>query len=243
MNREDAIKKAQKLMAVAQDGRGNDNEAERALSQAEFLMRKFGIEQAEVVGSAAKADFDWTSDFAPYGVARQPAKSVPKWYQFISTGVATFTDTIVRLHYDRERGYGVGFYGERSDVMFAVWLITYLRDNVWKEVQKAKKDHPHWGKTDTEDFRKAMAIRLSTRMRVLRKERDEVFATSGTGTALVVVSDKLARRDAEFGGQQYDKSKVEARNHEAANAGRAAGDRVGFNRPVAGNQQYVAIAA
>jgi len=109
MLREDAIKKAQKLMAVAQDGRGNENEAERALAQAEFLMRKFGIEQAEVVGSAARVDFDWTNDFAPYGVPRQPAKSCPTWADWVAVGVAVFTDTIVRRHYNPERGYGWGF--------------------------------------------------------------------------------------------------------------------------------------
>ena len=48
MDKEQAIRKAQKLMAVAMDGRGNDHEAERALAQAETLMRKFGIEQAEI---------------------------------------------------------------------------------------------------------------------------------------------------------------------------------------------------
>jgi len=244
MDREAAIKKAQKLMAVAQDGRGNENEAERALSQAEFLMRKFGIEQAEVVGSAAKVDFDWCNDFAPYGVPRQPAKSLPLWSQFVAVGVAIFTDTIVRQHYSAEKGYGFGFYGERSDVMFAVWLFTYLRDNVWKEANKAKKQNPTWGRTDTEDFRKAMSTRLQARMKTLRKERDVAFKAAGTGTALVVVSDKLARRDAEFGEQKFGQGKkVEARNYSAAQAGFNAGDRVGFSRPVTGVQQRAALAA
>ncbi len=40
-----------------------------------------------------------------------PAKSCPKWFQIISwfqivsTGVATFTDTIVRLHCDAALAY------------------------------------------------------------------------------------------------------------------------------------------
>ena len=40
MDKDWAIKKVQKLMAIANDGRGNENEAERALNQAEALMRK-----------------------------------------------------------------------------------------------------------------------------------------------------------------------------------------------------------
>jgi hypothetical protein len=48
MDKEQAIRKAQKLMAVAMDGRGNGHETARALAQAETLIRKFGIEQAEI---------------------------------------------------------------------------------------------------------------------------------------------------------------------------------------------------
>ena len=56
MDKEQAIRKAQKLMAVAMDGRGNGHEAERALAQAETLMRKFGIEQAEIASTRAASD-------------------------------------------------------------------------------------------------------------------------------------------------------------------------------------------
>jgi hypothetical protein len=247
MNREDAIKKAQKLMAVAGDGRGNDNEAERALAQAEALMRKFGIEQAEVVGAASQG-FDWANDFAPYGVPRQPAKSVPLWADFVAVGVAIFTDTIVRKHYKADKGYGHGFYGERSDVMFAVWLQTYLRDIVWREVKKAAKEHG-WGRVESEDFRKAMSTRLQARMKALRAERDKEFAAAvdsrgETGTALVIVSDKLVKRDAEFGEQKFGKTQqVSVRSASAIAAGREAGNRVGFNRVVGGGAEKARIAA
>jgi hypothetical protein len=105
MDKEQAIRKAQKLMAVAMDGRGNGHEAERALAQAETLMRKFGIEQAEIASTRAATDFDWAEAFHAYGPPKNPAKSCPRWFQFISTGVANFTDTIVRLHYDPALGY------------------------------------------------------------------------------------------------------------------------------------------
>ena len=117
MDKEQAIRKAQKLMAVAMDGRGNGHEAERALAQAETLMRKFGIEQAEIASTRAASDFDWAEAFHPYGPPKNPAKSCPRWFQFISTGVANFTDTIVRLHYDPAQGYGVGFYGDRHQLL------------------------------------------------------------------------------------------------------------------------------
>lgn len=232
MDRDSALRKAQKLMAVAMDGRGNDNEAERALAQAEALMRKFGLEDSEVKGSAAAKGFDWGNSFAPYGIPRQPAKSVPSWFGIVAMGVGRFTDTIVKQHYHSDKGYGVGFYGEASDVIFAQWLVTYLRDTVWCEAKKFGGDRAANG-----DFRHAMACRLQARMYTLRTERDVAFreATNSAGqkgTALMIISDKLVKRDAEFGVQESKTMKKQYRDHAAVGAGYAAGERVGFSRPV-----------
>jgi Protein of unknown function (DUF2786) len=236
VDKDQAIRKAQKLMAVAMDNRGNGNEAERALAQAEALIRKFGIEQAEIVSTEARADFDWADAFHAYGTAQNPAKSCPRWFQLISTGVATFTDTIVRLHYDATQGYGVGFYGDRVDTLFAQWLVGYLKDSVRAALNSVRKDHPEWGRIEAEDFRKAMSVRLSQRMKALRRERDIEYAAApnklGTGTALVLVTDKLARRNAEFGAPEYKSSRIGIRDQTAAHKGSLAGDQVGFAKPL-----------
>lgn len=242
MDRDQALRKAQKLMAIAQDGRGNENETERALAQAEFLMRQFGIEASEIATDAPQ-EYDWGTGFAPYGVPRQPAKSIPSWYGVVAMGVAKFTDTIVKQHYSSEQGYGVGFYGEASDVLFAVWLVTYLRDAVWRAAKKFGGDRKANG-----DFRHAMACRLQARMYALRAERDVAYrdavnSAGKTGTALVIVSDKLAKRDAEFGEQKTKPAKREYRDMGATLAGRDAGDKVGFNRPVGTTNNDRRIAA
>ena len=87
-----------------------------------------------------------------------------------------------------------------------------------------------------EDFRKAMAARLSSRMRDLRQERDAEFAAAansqGTGTTLVIVTDKLAKRDAEFGSPKYRQSRITVRDRMAAHKGGLAGDQVGFAKPL-----------
>ncbi len=244
MDKEQAIRKAQKLMAVAMDGRGNDNEAERALAQAEALIRKFGIEQAEIASTKASTCFDWADAFHAYGPPKNPARSCPRWFQFISTGVANFTDTIVRLHYDAAHGYGVGFYGDRADTLFAQWLVGYLKANVWEALNAAHRQHPEWSRSDMEDFRKAMAARLSSRMGDLRRERDAEFAASankqGTGKALVLVTDKLAKRNAEFGSPKYKRSCITVRDQMAAHKGSLAGDQVGFAKPIQSAQRHSA---
>ena len=238
MDKDQAIRKAQKLMAVAMDGRGNANEAERALAQAETLIRTFGLEQADIATTQVAADFDWAEAFHAYGPPKNPAKSCPKWFQIISTGVATFTDTIVRLHYEPAHGYGIGFYGERADTLFAQWLVGYLKSSVWEALNQAHRQHPEWGRSEMEDFRKGMAVRLSSRMQALRRERDAAFAAAdsprGTGTALVLLTEKLSKRDAEFGAPKYKSSRVMVRDQTAAQKGSQAGDQIGFAKPIQG---------
>jgi len=238
MDANQAKDKVVKLLNLAKDQGAASNEAERALSQAEALMRKFGIEAGECLQGDAAQDFDWANQFTPYGNKYHQAKSLPKWYQFIATGIAKFTDTIVRVHNNQESGMGVGFYGERSDVGFAVWLMDYLRDTT----QRAAAERKDLGRMEREAFRLAMAVRLSSRMRELRAERDQAFQAS-TGTALVVVSDKLAKRDEEFGAAEYQKSRVRYNDRDAAMAGQSAADRVGFNRPLGAQENHRRLAA
>ena len=155
---------------------------------------------------------------------------------------SNFTDTIVRLHYDPALGYGVDFYGDRADTLFAQWLAGYLKASVWDALNAAHRQHPEWNRSDMEDFRKAMAARLSSRMRDLRRERDAEFAAAatsqGTGVALVLVTDKLAKRDAEFGSPKYKHSRITVRDQMAAHKGSLAGDQVGFAKPIRSAQGH-----
>ena len=134
--------KVAKLLNLAKNNAATENEAERALAQAESLMRKYGIEAGECSASNVSKDFDWGSQFTPYGNKYHQAKSIPLWYQFVATGVATFTDTIVRVHTRDVLGCGVGFYGEASDIQFAVWLMDYLRDTVQATAVAPYRDEP-----------------------------------------------------------------------------------------------------
>ena len=109
---------------------------------------------------------------------------------------------------------------------------------MWSALGGARQQHPEWGRIEAEDFRKAMASRLSARMLALRRERDVEFAAApnrqGTGTALVIVTDKLARRDAEFGAPKYRNTRIGVRDRTAAHKGSLAGDKVGFAKPLHG---------
>ena len=54
--REKAIDKIRKLLAMANDGRGNEQEAETAARQAEKMMRAYQVEAADVVMKELEQD-------------------------------------------------------------------------------------------------------------------------------------------------------------------------------------------
>ena len=223
-----AKEKVAKLLRLAKNDAASENEAERALSQAEALMRQFGIEAGELLEGQAAKGFEWGSQFSAYGNKYHQAKTLPKWYSYLAVGVANFTDTIAKMHSHPTQGVGIGFYGDQGDIVFAVWLIEYLRDTV----QHSAAGRKDLDRAQREAFRTAMSLRLIKRMKELRAERNDAFKAS-SGTALVVVSDKLAQRDAEFGAPNYQKYKARITDRNAAEAGRAAADKVGFSRPLA----------
>jgi hypothetical protein len=67
---------------------------------------------------------------------------------------------------------------DRADTLFAQWLAGYLKSSVWEALNAAHRQHPDWSRAEMEDFRKAMASHLSSRMQTLRRERDEEFAVA-----------------------------------------------------------------
>ncbi len=75
-------------------------------------------------------------------------------------------------------------------------------------------------------------------MTQLRKERDVAMkeAVTKTGTALMVVQNKLALRDAEFGKQKIRNQRTKFAS-QGFNQGRAAAERVNFNRPIGSSAQ------
>lgn len=227
--------KIAKLLAVAQDGRGNEFEEEAALRQAEKLMRKHNIDVAELQDrTGTKPIYNWKSVMIPAG-APLPVKSSPLWFGMLISAIGRFTDCKVAY---ANPGYQYGicakFSGDEVDVEYAGWLCKHLRDHVRSQSRAFVGS-----KADRESFRKAFCLRIDERMRALLKERKAALeaAKTSTGTALVVVTEKLALRDAEFGVQTYAKPRRFGLRSDGAAAGRSAADRANFNRPLSGQQQ------
>lgn len=220
-----------KLMALANDGRGNEFEAEAALRQAEKLMRKHGIDAAELQDrTGAKPVYEWSTVLVPAG-APQPVSTSPLWFGILISAIGKFADC--KVSYKREPGHGIcaAFSGDATDVQYAVWLCKHLRDDCRYQASQFQGD-----RAERESFRKAYASRISERMNALLRERKQAMEAikTTTGTALMVIDQKLALRDAQFGAQTYGRARSYSARPRGYEAGRSAGDRAGFGRPVGG---------
>ena len=139
------------------------------------------------------------------------------------------------------------FFGLPTDTEMAKYLYTIIREAIETETEDFKQTDTYlypsrntrrYRKTLTTNFQRAMAHRISARLTEMTQERqvEESVNIPGTGTSLVLV--KLDKVKDEFeelnlhlkrcasAGSRYD--------HDAREAGREAGDRVNFNRPVNG---------
>src|ERR1035437_7284727 len=190
--------KITKLLAMAKDGRGNEHEAEIAMRMAERLMRQHDIDVADLEASTGKKTvYSWRSVNIPVGELGKPCGRCPLWAGFLGVGVAQFTDCKASWVDDGEYLRCMRFDGDETDIEYAAWLFKMLRDHGYAESKTVAGRH-------RETFRKAFAIRLCERMKQLRAERDVAMkaAVTKSGTALMVVQNKLALRDKEFGPQR-----------------------------------------
>lgn len=235
MNRDEAKAKIAKLMALGTHEATNENEAERALRQAAFLMKQHAIEEAELADARGAAQvFEWSTVNIPLD-PQSPVKSAVGWLGSLAVGIANFTDTkadYVMLH---PWGMCARFQGEAIDVEYAGYLMKHLRDTTRRMSAAYKLART---RSDREEYRRGMVRRLIQRMEQHKRETNEALRQHKTveGTAMVVVDRKIAERNAQFGAPKYSTRSTYSNSNGAFHqaSGRTDANNVGFGRPVAG---------
>lgn len=235
--RQKMLEKVRKLLNMARDGRGNANEEEIAMRQANKLMAEYGIAEAECDMSAIEAGemVFGEAQAAPDGRAPEPGKvyrTCPTWTGVIAVGIARFTDSVVTRRRTIQGEVHV-FQGEKEDVLLARWLFGVLVDSVQRE-QKASG----WTKRgEANDFRISAASVLQRRLRSLADERRAMFQqaqVASSSRALMVVDRKALEIASRFGKQHTRSTSRGYRSSGAAMAGGEAGRRINIpaGRPI-----------
>ncbi len=236
------LEKVRKLLAMAKDGRGNANEEETAMRQANKLMAEFGIDEAEADMSAIDAGemIFGAAQCGPDGKAPEQGKvyrSCPTYAGVLAVGVGYFTDSIVTRK-TTPNGEMLVFSGERDDVLLARWIFGVLVNSILREQQTSG-----WtARGDANSFRRAAASTLQSRMKLMQRERRAMYEAAretSQSRALVVVDRKANEIAVRFGTQKTRQHSAGYRSSGAAQAGQSAGQRINIpsGRPVGQSNQ------
>jgi hypothetical protein len=233
--RADVMRRVQKLLAIANDTRGDANECAAAASQAERIMRKFGIEHAEILEREIRdgqAEPLGTVDIGGNLEPERAGRTVSKYSSILSIQIAALNDCIAK----RERRNGrevIVYQGFRSDVELCRYMHVYIIGQLRVASESYAKEFSS-RRSDLAEFRFAFASAVCRSLRAARKERDAEMAAASTSRSLVIT--KRGAVVAQFG-QQKQRSVGSRVVTSASEAGYEAGYRVDVNRRgIAGTQ-------
>lgn len=195
------IRRIQKLLAIAQDDRANPNEASAAAGQAEKLMRKYQIDNADLIMREIKNDVDAleTVDVRADAITNgTKPKEVPPWARILSAAVAKLNDVGARIVRTEELGACVRFYGYKSDVLVAKWMMDYLLATINRlaKAYRETDDYKINGRGVLADYRKGVVFGITGNIHKMVAEREaEMAAAAQTGRALMIVKqDAIVKR-------------------------------------------------
>lgn len=135
--------------------------------------------------------------------------------------------------------YRYVFFGLKSDVEFANWLLKALEAFCWQRADAWAIETGQGDYLSKRNFVMGCASRISQRLREEAAARKAANQHTATGKSLIVVKGALVDREfAKLGLRLRTASRSggyrSGGSHDAHAAGRSAGDRASFGRPVSG---------
>lgn len=224
------------LLAKTTENGATEEEAFSAMQKARELMDKYGLtkEQIELDAETIAAQKTKRDNYKTYVIKDHLALEVGR-YCDCKVWLSRKEDTMT-------------FFGTEQDRQFAIWLIEsldlFVRNQTvrFMEAQSYANGKGPWDKQ--KGFMVGCISRINERLHRLSDEREQAARPNGRGKSLVIVKMALVnkafgqiglklRKGSSGGGMKGEGS--------AFNAGRAAGDRATFNRPVNGGAGTRAI--
>lgn len=227
MNEEKILDRVRKLLALANDERGNETERETALRQAHAMLSKHGLDLA-AVEAHEREKLDPRGRFQTEGWSmgwtRQVRQSIARLFMCVYVVGGKVNGT-------KERAY---FIGRESNATTAMYMSTYVIENILKEGRRLYK---HNLSPETRSFAQGCASRLRQRVHeMIAAKAKEADATPGNAIALVALAQLEEDANREFMSSWATKtmrSRSVAVDSGAYAAGRAHGDRIGLNLQMA----------
>jgi Protein of unknown function (DUF2786) len=221
--RQEIAAKVRALLAKTVDKGCTEQEAVAAAAKAKELMDRYQVDLSE-----AELEED--------GFARSRAEG-PKSRKLdvqdlIGWDIADYCEVKSWKQCSDYRGrWRFVFFGLRSDVKFANWLLKGLEAFIWQ-----KADEYGGSYFEKRNFAMGCAERITERLRAEVEARKQKHVTMSSGRDLVVVKQAIVQREFDKLGMRFRSASCSSYynggSDEARSAGYQAGDRASFGRPV-----------
>ena len=190
-NMEAILRKVAKILAIAQDDRADPNEAAAAAGMAERIMRKYQLEQADVIMDRVKAGEDMaTADcLATAKTNGTKVKKVPPWADWLAVGIAKLNDLGAQKANDANGERVIRFFGYQSDVQVGKYMFDYLVATINRLANQYKVTPSYivGGRSALHAYRQGVSMGILSQLNSLVASKKKEVQESTTGTALVVV--------------------------------------------------------
>jgi hypothetical protein len=226
-NREKMLDKIKALLSKTTENGCSEQEELAALAKAKALMDAYEV---------TEADLQLTKEQAAILREEPPGTEDPHGIKSnLFYAVGTLTDCRMWRNH-RSKGGGVVFCGLPSDARFATWLLDHLTSYVQAELANHLMGNVATGmprRRAINGFVIGITERISERLLKLCKPAPTATANS---RALVVAKQQVIKAKMDELGIKLRLSSGSMRQHDmgSRNAGRSAGDRASFGRPVSG---------
>jgi hypothetical protein len=220
-----------KLLAIAEDARGDANECAAAAAMAERLMRKFQIDNIDLVTAQLKsgaAEFFASEDVGSSLNPEGSSESSSGWAGILAVAVADLHDVQVRYTQTYKHGKTLRFSGYASDAQTARFTYIYLVQTMAQASREFLRSNEGTNRRDAENFRRGFNSAVCKNLRQATADKRADMQKASTSNALVVLKDSAVAKH--FGAVKYSKSKARARVDMAFTDGFARGNQVDVGR-------------
>lgn len=234
---ESVMRRIAKLLAIAEDSRGDPNECAAAARMAESVMRKYQIDHADVLtvelnkGGAESFDqCDVGSTLNPEGYSRETSG----WAGILAVHVGKLHDCQVRITWTQRHGKSLRFSGFAVDAQLAKATYIYLVNQMVAATKVWSSQQYKAGRTVNEAFRRGYCAALGASLKSALAEKQREMQEASTSRALMIVkADAVAKH---FGSIKYRRSSgYRTSQGDAYSSGVVEGSKVDVNRRSVGN--------
>lgn len=210
-------RRLQKILAIANDTRTDPGTAAAAASQAEKIMRKYQIEESDVLEKTLKAGgaelFSTFDMNATYNIGKPRNTIISQSLSILAVAIAKLNDTQAVSYTDQIFGKMLRFRGYKPDVEVSKFTFRYLVQTCIRAGR---------GETSLPDFRKGF---MKAVVESLKKALEEKIADRVVDSRALVVIKKDAVT-LHFGDPKYSQGRQSYSDREAADRGYEAGKKL-----------------